>query len=1546
MLHKFHFLPLSLSFSSPLVHLCACVFQKQKPSNNSLPQVSYLNGVEENRALKVLTKIIFVLNLKEERAPNTIYLRFTKEGGIFENMEVPVFRRKRKRLPKRINSCISLLELYEIDVGGWDPIFVFVCSNCLPNSTLTLWEQTLPDKTVIPKWEKMDNFLTDRHRTLESVSEVRKSIAGSSTASKATTKTDYRYGNKSNGTHVHTFQNKVEPNCPLCPKETHLLRKCPRFLKMSPSEREESKLSDSPSGSNSTPSQVPSSSIQSTNISGEGVVHTCFSTSSRDVLLGTALVNISYNGLMICARALVDSGSQGTFISEKLFNSMRLPFRKTYATVSGLNNSVSASVQKECSFTLSPAVDNGIEFSATALVVPHLSGSLPSRTIDLSSLSDIPNIPLADPRFYQSSKIDLLLGGDLLPSIMLPGVQRQICGSLIAQETIFGWILTGPLPAKPVCFFSSVVTCFNEISLEKEISRFWEVEELPRKKFMSPSDQFCEDLFLRTTKRSDSGRYVVSLPFKDNFPEGIGIGLSRKNAMAQFFRSEARLLRTPQFKLEYDEVLNGYVQLGHMRKIDPPNTINPENAYYLPHHAVIKPESTTTRVRVVFNASSPTSNGISLNDVLHIGPVLQNDLMILILRWRFFRFVFNGDITKMYRQIRVNPQHTPFQRILYRENPDSPVQDFELETVTFGVNCAPYLAIRTLLQLADDVQSTFPLASDILRNSMYVDDALVGAHTLYEAKQAMGQLVNALGSAGFTMRKWTANSRELIANIPCEDLLCDDFLQFHDRSSAKTLGIRWNAMSDSFYFSMSPFSSSQTFSKREILSQISKLFDPAGWLSPCVVVAKIIMQQIWMEKTEWDDTVSDEILTKWKSFQAHYPSINSIKIPRWFPYSPNCKVQFHGFCDASEKAYAAVLYVRVEADDYVSTSLVSSKTRVAPIKTLSIPRLELCGATLLAEMVDNLLSRFSLGNYSIRCWTDSTIVLAWLAKPPCFWATFVANRISKIIEIVNPSEWAHVDSGSNPADLASRGVYPNEIIGNTLWWNGPSWLRKSPDDWPKSNNSTLEAIEIERKSISVHFNYFDEFDDVLNRFSSLPRALRVVAYMYRFYFRTHSNFRVSFHRTSAAVSSSEILMVQNRLISMSQKAFFPNEYMALSAKAPLSKSSPILNLNPFCDSEGILRVCGRLVSSTTLSYNEKHPIILPYKCRLSMLLVQFIHDISLHGGNQLVLRLVRTQFWIPRAKNLIKSVINKCKPCIIYKKRCQVQLMSALPPERVDISRPFVHTGLDFAGPFDIKNYTGRACLITKGYVCVFVCFSTKAIHLEATSDLSTPAFLAAFSRFISRQGCPLHIHSDNGTTFNISWHFIPPGAPHMGGLWEAGVKSFKAHFKKIAVNLKYTFEEFQTLLARIESCLNSRPLYPMSEDPSDLNALTPGHFLIGSPILAPIDPSIREAPMSLVNRWQRLKAIHQHFCIRWKDEYLKELHKRHKWQRPTENLKENMLVVIREENIPPNCWRLGRIVKVYPGRDSRVRVADVTTAKGLITRPITKLVILPIDST
>ncbi|XP_075167783.1 uncharacterized protein LOC142239930 [Haematobia irritans] len=1452
-----------------------------------------------------------------------------------------------KGLQRDINGCISLLELYGIDVESWDPIFVFVCCNKLPDVTLTLWEQTLEDKTQLPKWSDLNSFLTNRHRTLESVTEIRRKDSNAHNSSSRMT-SGHTFVSKGGGKNVKTFQNKVtEPVCRLCPNESHGFRKCQKFLGMTPNQRlkeikkcnlclncfskvhsvkncsskyscfkcngkhhtllhrEQNQVTPAQSNAKTTTAISPTStsvdnrvpSIQSTSKSG-GVVQNCFASQSKAVLLGTAMVKICHNGLTFLARALVDSGSEGTFISERLFNNLKLPFRRTSATISGLNNTTSASVQRECRFILSSNIDDSFEISVSALVVPQLSGSLPSRTINPSALAEMPDMPLADPRFFESSRIDLLIGGDILPSVMLSGVRRHICGTLIAQETVFGWVLTGPIPSEYTNPCPKTLSYFCEISLDKEISRFWE--------------------------------------------------------------------------MEYDRVLEEYQTLCHMSTVSPPNPSDSSKHYYLPHHAVVRPDSTTTKVRVVFNASSPTSNGFSLNDVLHTGPVLQQDLVVLILRWRFFRYVFNGDITKMYRQILVHPKHRAFQRILFRQNPNKCIQDYELDTVTFGVNCAPFLAIRTIMQLADDVRAVYPLASEILLNSMYVDDALAGGHSIQEAINSRDQLIAALKSAGFSMRKWTSNTKEVLLDIPPDQLLFEDFLEFDHRSTTKTLGIRWNASSDSFFFSTIDFPTISTYTKREVLSRISRLFDPAGWLAPCVVTAKMIMQSIWAEGTKWDEEISSESLSKWKSFESSYPLISDISIPRWFGFTPRSNVQFHGFSDASEKAYAAVIYIRIIEDSSIFVHLVSCKTKVAPLKTISIPRLELCGATLLSEMFDHLIPQLKVPSYYMFCWTDSTIVLSWLGKPPHYWSTFVANRVSKITQVIGPSNWYHVRSEFNPADMASRGLSPQELRDNSMWWQGPQWLSGPQRNWPKTDNNPTEAVEIERKGIKVNFSYFKDFNDILDRFSSLPKAIRVVAYIYRFFYNTHPKLRMNFHRDSTSISTSEVLIVQDRLISMTQKAIFPNEYLALSAKKQISSSSTISSLNPFLDAEGIIRISGRLVSSPALSYNERHPILLPYNCRFSRLLVKFIHEVSVHGGNQLVLRILRSKYWIIKAKNLIKTTINKCKPCVIYKHKCQKQLMSALPPERAETSRPFTHTGVDFAGPFDIKHYTGRCCRITKGYVCVFVCFSTKAIHLEATSNLSTECFLAAFHRFVSRRGCPIHVHSDNGTNFvgasrslakdflkasqkavqsnysfqGITWHFIPPGAPHMGGLWEAGVKSFKTHFRKVAGNFKHTFEEFQTLLARIEACLNSRPLCPMSEEPSDLSALTPGHFLIGTPILAPLDPNIQESPMSLVNRWQRLKVIHQHFCLRWKEEYIKELHNRYKWKRPTENICNDMMVVVRDENLPPNEWRLGRILKVHPGSDGRVRIADVLTERGTITRPVVKLVVLPMDST
>ncbi|XP_068144195.1 uncharacterized protein [Drosophila tropicalis] len=1250
-----------------------------------------------------------------------------------------------------LQASIRAFEHCGLPVTTWGGMFVFFCSIKLPKNTLSLWEQSLGDKTAIPEWQMMDDFLTERFRTLEAVENT--------TAMAISVPTSKPPRNPIPATRkANTFEAKVTTkpkSCDLCMKENHPVRRCPRFLQMTVPERV-------------------------AYIKKKSLCLNCF--------------------------------ARGHQVKD-------CPSQHNCFTCKGRHNTL----------------------------------------------------------------------------------QTEVCGSLMAQETRFGWVISGPLQGVPVsscAAFTTRVAVSREEGLETLLTRFWEVEDLPGKP-VGDSDSVCEVNFQKTTRRDVSGRYTVSLPFRD--PTNINLGHSRPGALAQFLKNESRLLKNIPTKTEYDAVIQEYLDLGHMRQVPFDGT---NNNFYLPHHAVFKPDSTTTKVRVVFNASSKSTNGVSLNDILYPGPVLQSDLTTQILNWRFFRVVFNADITKMYRQIMVDPIHTPFQRILFR-NKEGQLGDYELNTVTFGINCAPFLAIRVLQQLASDVQSKFPLASDIIKSYMYVDDVLAGAHNETTAIAMVNELQDALGSAGFPLRKWTSNVKS-----------------------------------------------------REVLGQIAKLFDPAGWLAPFVIQAKVFMQELWLQELGWDDQLPSELHHRWQDFTKSYSFLDQIRIPRWVLHDPNSDIQFHCFCDASQRAYGAAIYVRVSNDQGISCCLLAAKSRVAPVKTVSLPRLELCGATLLAELAAAVLPQLPVDNAEAFYWSDSTVVLSWLNKPPRTWTTFVANRVAKIVTATNDAPWNHVSSEDNPADLPSRGLSAQELVHKDLWWHGPPWLREPQESWQRATPLPLDTA-LEKRVVKVHVAIAKPANEILSRFSNLARALRVIAYVIRFGRRC----RKLPNDYSGEVTSSEINQVLQALIRVTQRDYFPTEHRCLQQKKSLPTSSTILNLNPFIDVSGVIRACGRVQQAAALSYDERNPILLPVVSPLSRLLVLFTHQISLHGGSQLVVRLIRQRYWIPRLRNLVKSVVNSCKVCVIYKRRLQSQLMGTLPAQRTTFARPFTTTGIDFAGPFDIKSFTGRACRISKGYVCVFVCFSTKAIHLEATSDLSTEAFLAAFARFVSRRGCPQQVQSDNGKNFvgasrvlekdflsstqqkilshyshqNLSWHFIPPGAPHMGGLWEAGVKSFKTLFYKATCNQRYTFEEFSTLLAKVEACLNSRPISPMSEDPTDSLALTPGHFLVGGPLLSVTEPEFKDQVPSIINRWQRLKAVSQHFCTRWKDEYLKELHKRNKWRFPSKNLEVGDLVVFKDDNLPFNEWRLGRIHQTHPGSDGNVRVVELLTARGIVKRPVAK---------
>lgn len=1276
------------------------------------------------------------------------------------------------------------------------------------------------------------------------------------------------------------------------------------------------------------------------------------------VLLSTVTFKVKdKNGKLQLCRALLDSGAQSNLVSQEFVDKLGLPLTPTSLSLIGINQCVS-NLTNKINMTIFSNVSS-YQFKLCCYVTPVIASTIPSDKINISSISIPPNICLSDPEFYICKDIDMIIGSALFWDLLLEGNIKLGKNAPTLQNTKLGWIVAGSTVITQdisLCNFSQI------IDLDSQLKTFWELNEIDLSTDRTNDDVQCEELFDKHTIRDKNGQFIVKLPLK--YSPNL-LGDSKKIAVDRFLALEKKFRTNVSFYQLYKNFIHEYIVLGHMTKVKI-NNIEPN--YYLPHHGIYKESSLTTKLRVVFDGSSSSNSGWSLNDLQYTGPKVQNNIFDLLLRFRFYKYVVSADVSKMYRQILMHEDHKPLQQIIWRDSPSDELSVYQLNTVTYGTTSAPYLAIRCINQLALDNKEKYPLACQTILSDFYVDDLLTGSNNLEELQARCKDISTILKSANFLLRKWVTNDIQVLKNIPsCH--IPNEILSFGEEESCKTLGVQYLSKKDILTYKIASIQLNNDITKRQILSIIAQIYDPLGLLAPVIIISKIIIQKLWSLKLSWDENVPFDLFAQWTQFYSQLSKLNQLEVPRHLLANNHSLLDIHCFCDASQQAYATCVYFRsVDAYGNYQSRLMCSKSKVSPVKCLTIPRLELCAALLGAQLVEQIMKTMPL-SVPFYYWTDSQIVLCWLKKDPNQLQQFVSNRVMRIQQLTNIGYWHYVNTKENPADVASRGILPENLLKCSLWWNGPAFLTGSIEDLLGTNHILDIAVPELKKTHTNLSNTIREPFNLFSKFSNLKTLKHVTSYCFRFANNAHKSIN---DRIYGPLTIQEVNHAYIQLLKLSQLESFSTEISLLKSKKSLPFKNKLTSLSPFIDKDDLLRVGGRL-RLTSLDFNSKHPILLSANHILTRLIFQYKHKILLHPGPQLLLSSIRQFYWPLRGRNLARKTTKDCLTCFKFNPRFATYPMASLPENRIKPSLPFQCTGLDFAGPFPLKDKLGRGSKLLKGYVCVFVCFCTKAVHFELVSNLTTECFLSCLKRFTSRRGVPTDIFSDNGTTFvgaknemndfglfltnnnhsvnnfaithNIQWHFIPPYSPNFGGLWEAAVKSFKYHLKRALLDKKLIYEELNSLLIQIEGILNSRPLFAHSNDPNDLTPLTPSHFLIGRSIISIPEPDLTNTPTGRMSRLETIQQMYQQFWNRFKNEYLSQLHQQYKWKEQPTLLKVGTLVLVRKEQQPPCKWPLGRISNIYKGKDGVSRVAQVKTVNKTLVRSVRHLCPLPMET-
>jgi hypothetical protein len=766
------------------------------------------------------------------------------------------------------------------------------------------------------------------------------------------------------------------------------------------------------------------------------------------VFLETAIATAQSQFFKCSSNILVDKGAQRTFITLDLVKQLKLqPIWRESLVLIGFTSCRGVSDFYDV-VQLSLIDRQGSPILIQAIVIPHIVDPLgdPYRAV-LLSMPHLKNLSLAHPVTNKSDfNVEILIGADYYWDIVGDQVIRGP-GPTAVQSKI-GYLISGRLDNSSDNIKQSVLNLHVSVEEKFDVARFWQLEAIGIQPDLE-STQTTQAYQEKSVEFRD-GKYIARLPWSESHPyltSNFQTCQKRTRGTIKSLASKG----SNGLKL-YSRIIQDQLDRKFIEKV-PPAEIN-NQSHYIPHFGVFK-DSATTPLRIVYDCSCKTPAGVSLNDCLEIGPPLQNDMLAILLRFRVHTIGLTADIEKAFHQIGLHEQDRDFVRFLWLKDPSDPKSDFEsfrFRVIPFGASSSPFILLSVIKKHLQ--ASSSPLAVDINEN-VYVDNLISGCETSEEAMDYFSEANNVLKEAGLKLQSWGSNDSHLATKANSEGV--GDGSTF-----TKVVGLNWDRNGDTLHLpnvQLSHLCHSQS-TKREVLRGISAVYDPLGFISPLTIPARMLIQDIWKLKLDWDDALPQELIERWTDIAK---TIENATISFRRPYLAKGKaLKLHVFVDASQLAYGAVAYL----SDGGSSTFVFSKSRVTPLKTdkkmLTIPQAELMAAVIGTRVASSILSAFQPLRISLNVflWSDSQIVLYWIKKMGKIKCQFVHNRVDTIRRFneKHNATWNYCPSASNPADLLSRGATHRQFQSSKIWPTGPEWLLKQ-SDWPAwEGNSESAAV--------------------------------------------------------------------------------------------------------------------------------------------------------------------------------------------------------------------------------------------------------------------------------------------------------------------------------------------------------------------------------------------------------------------------------------------------------------------------------------------------------